>query len=497
MGNVKTRNLLDSFEIEGRWYLPGKDVDVNGLVGTLKYSSDEILLHVQGSFTEYDTFSDDATSERITIFGFSNDGDHFSLFGCSLSNARQSYPGFSSCTYYVSKFYGGDFIIEDETQLKQLEASFSFLNLDSWLRYQVMTYTFSKDRKNVQLQIDMDSNHIDKKSYFVQSLEINLSEEIGYSIQHPQDWFLEETTKVSFHRNYHIAKNEKQATSYLSLFEFMQSYRRLLALLIGSPMFFSYIEFEIPNEEIKFESTDRIHYHKVRLFYRQVGDIVNAKHLNPRRPQSILIRHADVTEHFNEIINKWYQLKDVFQDIAASFISDSYLPGYLENSFLNCAKGLEAYHRYFMIKGSSCRNNGSDNIIENDRQKIIDYIVKNVLPANQDYFLSRVKYEEESSFRARLTELLEALPENLKTKLFGTLNSKEKRKFVSQVVETRNYYTHRANKSNYKNVVSDIRPLMKIVHQMSWMLQYYCITELGVESSVIEKRLCEKWVYQD
>lgn len=492
MEKAKTHYLLDSFEIEGRWYLPGENVDEDGVFGTLKFSPDEIVLHVQGSFAGYDVFDDDI-NDKLTIFGYSNNGEHISLFGCSLSSASQSYPGFLSSSYYVSKFYGGDFVVEDESVLENYEADFSFLNLDAWLQYQAMTFSFSKELKSAEIQIDMDSKRIDKRSYSVRSAGIKISEEISYVIQHPQDWFLEEATKVSFRRNYHVSLDGSDMISFQMLFEFMQNYRRLLVLLVGAPMYFSYIEFEAPDGKIEFKGEERTRFQKVRLFYRQVGDIVNSRHLSPHKPRSILLRHSDIAEHFDDIINKWYDEQEAFQNVSSAFISDLYLPGYVENEFLNCAKGLEAYHRYFVDVKRVCNKEDSNAEREADCQKIIDFIERNVLEKNQNYFISRVNYKEETTFRIRLKNLVDELPENLKTILLGGNNTRSRNKFIIQVVDTRNFLTHRGNKSGYKNAINEIVPLMRTARQLSWILQYYCLTEAGIDPVVAEKRLCEKW----
>ena len=497
MEKAKTYYLLDCYEIEGRWYLPGKDPDTDGLVGTLKYSPDSITLRVQGSFIESGLFNNDDSNGKITILGFSNEGEHFSLFNCNLTCASQSYPGYTSCSYYVGKFYGGDFIIEGEKQLEQMEADFSFLNLDAWLRYQAITCTHSNDRKTAQLQIDMDTAFASKRSYYVQSAGIKLSEEIGYVIRPPKDWFLEETTEVSIRRSYRITRRENQPPSGQSLFDFMQNYRRLLTLLVGTPMLFSYIDFLSPNGVIEVDGVEHKWYRKVRMFYRQVGDIVNAKHLNPNTFHSILIPHDDIANTFNEIVNKWYGSQDAFRDISAAYISDLYLPGYVENSFLNCIKGLEAYHRYFALPHGSKDEERYDSRVDFDRQQILKFIANNVAPENQDYFIGRVNYEEESSFRTRLNWLLAEFPDSLKSKVFGSFNSKAKRKLISQVVDTRNYLTHRDNKDGYKNAVFEAVPLMKMIHQLSWVLQYFLLTELGIESTIVTKRLRENWTYED
>ena len=490
MDKGKTCYLTDSFEIDGRWFLPGQDIEINGIFGTLKYSPDSITLQLQGMFVDFDPIEDEDLSKRITIYGFSNKGERLSLFNCALSHASRSFPGYSTCSYYVGRFYAGDFVIENENELEGGEANFSFLNIDAWLRYHVLTMISSEDRKKIDLSIDFEPKNIDKKTFSLSGLGIKLSEEIGYNIQYPKDYFQDETLRVSFQRHYHIEPENNTCVSPKVLFEIMQEYRRLLVLLVGSPMYFSYIEFRIPAGVINDNGEERPISKKTRLFFTQVGDILNAKKLSPYKPRSILIRREDIEDQLEPIINTWFEKNEKFTTAIAAFISDLYLPGYIETKFLNCAKGLEAYHRFFI--SSNCKSKSDMNVVlDADRDKIVDFIIQNTAPENHDYFLSRVNYEEEDSYRTRLKMLLNGLPDGLRKKLFGVISKKGLNSFISQVVETRNYYTHRDSIDNYKNAVVDIGPLSDIVHQLSAVLRYYCLIEIGIESTQAEKSLVD------
>lgn len=488
MDKAKSLYLTDSFEIGGHWYLLGQDVDTDGIIGTLKYSPDSITLQLQGMFAGFDPIDDDCLSSRINIYGFSNNGEHFSLFNCVPSHASHSFPGYDTCSYYVGRFYAGDFIIENENELDSVEVNCSFLNIDAWLRYHVLTMVRSNNRKKVDLSIDIDPKNIEKKSFSIPSQGIKLSEEIGYRIEPPKDYILDEATRVSLQRHYHIAPDKNNSASPKALFDIMQKYRRMLVLLVGVPMYFSYIEFQISAGTIKDNGMERPISKNTRLFFTQVGDILNAQKVFPNIQRSILIRREDILGNMEAIINTWFEKNEEFTTSIAAFISDLYLPGYVETEFLNCAKGLEAFHRFF--KSAYCKDESEESDKLNaDREGIVKYITQNVSPENQAYFIDRVNYEEEDSFRARLDELMQELPENLRKKIFGEMGKKRRKSFINQVVETRNYYTHRDNLEKYKKAVVDIVPLSGIVHQLSAMLRYYCIVEMGVDPSIAERSL--------
>lgn len=494
MDKAKTCYLTDSFEIEGRWFLLGQDIEMDGIFGTLKYSPDNITLYLQGMFADFNPIDDDDLSKRITIYGFSNKGEHFSLFNCVLSHASRSYPGYNTCSYYVGRFYAGEFTIENENELAGAEANFSFLNIDAWLRYHVLKMAFSNDYKKIDLSIDFEPKNIDKKTFSIPSLGVTLSEEIGYSIQHPKDYFQDETMRVSFQRHYRIVPNKNSCASPKELFEIMQEYRRLLVLLVGAPMYFSYVEFCIPAGVINDNGTERPISKKTRLFFTQVGDILNAKKLSPYKPKSILIRREDIEDKLEIIINTWFEKSEKFSTAIAAFISDLYLPGYIETEFLNCAKGLEAFHRFFIE--ADCEDKAeTNNVLETERDLLTTFILQNVSFENHDYFIERVNYKEEDSFRTRLNALIKSLPNNLRKKLFGEMSKKGRNSYINQVVETRNYYTHRDGIENYKNAITDIGPLSDVVYQLSAILRYYCLVEIGVDCTIAEKSLKEWLAY--
>jgi hypothetical protein len=78
---------------------------------------------------------------------------------------------------------------------------------------------------------------------------------------------------------------------------------------------------------------------------------------------------------------------------------------------------------------------------QSDYEKVISGLV-NALPKEIEgdhrvSLKSRLKYGNEHSLRKRLTDMLGRIPENVRLKIAGDVS-----KFVTKVVDTRNYYTH-------------------------------------------------------
>ena len=492
MSKAKEHNLTDSFEINGRWSTSGENVEDAGVPGVLKYSPNKTVLVLQGILDDYELSDYSAISKKITIVGFSDKGEYFSLFDCVLSNASSSIPGFDTCSFIVGRFYAGDFLLIDENKLDDVELRFSFLNLDAWLRYNVISHKIYNDAPKAEFSIDCTSENVDKRSFNLSTTGVVLNEDVFFRFQlPPTDYYENETLRITINRFYHMSPTQKNAESPLGLLKTIHSIRRLLVLLVGAPMYFSFIEFAVP-EIVDLESERKLKINRItRLFFTQVGDIKEVKRINPWKPRDILVRREDILDNLERIMNTWLDNGEKYINIFAGFISDQYLSGYVETSFLNCTKGLEAYHRVFFPKEVVLQNEtaDTDTKLEDERQIILNYISQNISPENQAYFEERVTYEDEKSFRKRLNELLRALPNGLMKKIFGNNSNKMKGMFITQVVETRNYYTHRDTLSNYKNAVTDISSLGKMTRQLSGVLRYYSLVGLGIDSSLAEQRL--------
>ncbi|TGK24954.1 HEPN domain-containing protein [Leptospira stimsonii] len=154
-----------------------------------------------------------------------------------------------------------------------------------------------------------------------------------------------------------------------------------------------------------------------------------------------IIKYANVSSNFSEWINRFWQLisdKPAFAEIINSLFFISQFPT-KEQKFLYILQAIENFHR---IVYSS-----SQYYIEQEKYKkshlpILQRAVADLsseIPLSlKDALRGRLKYGNEISLRNRLMQLMHDLPLSL-SKWIAT----DSQKFVSRVVDTRNYYTHR------------------------------------------------------
>ena len=478
--------LTDTFEVKGIWYLPGSSMTEESVKGILRYSPNEITLELIGTFHGH-SFVDIKDPSSLTIYGFSDHGEWFTLLHCLPAQALISAPGFDTITYAVAYFYAGTQLVEDESAALVKNASFSLTNLDAWLDYKILKQDGELGTKKLMLTIDPNAFAGDRKQLHIRSRDLKLSEEIRYNLVFPKEAFLGEKTEIIVQRFYRFSSESEDLLSPKYLYETIQQLRQLLTLLIGYAMYFSYIEFQFPNTtETTPDGKEIEHKHFCRIFFSQAGDPFKSRKRLRDAQRAILIKRYDLNADMESVFDHWFQEQEQLSEIASPYISDLYLPAYVENKYLNVVRGLETYHRFFINSPQE------DDPLDSDRASILSFINENIPEANRDHFIKRVCYEDEKSFRKRLKNLFHLVPANLVIRLFGEMNATQKNKLISTIVDTRNYFTHRDDKAKYANIVGDDKTLDVLTDQLSVLLQYFCLTRIGIDPAVVEQRLLDQ-----
>lgn len=302
----KTSKLLltDCFEIKGFWFLPEQDEDTDGIGGILRYSPDKITLDLIGIFNGWDTFNDTGASAKLTIYGFSSTGEYFTLFDCGVSSKQWSAPGFETVSFFVHRFYSGTQYVDDENICSAKEATFAFTNLDAWLDYNIISQRIFPNQKRIELILDIDTAIADKQKFHISNEGIEIIEEISYNLTYPKERVLRETTSINLQRFYRMSSDSELPLRFLH--DNIQKLRRLLTLLIGVPMYFTYIKYSLPAQIFtSFGEPYELSQH-LKLFYNQVGDIQNVKKISPNSSRSILIPRENMKNDMVQIFNFWF-----------------------------------------------------------------------------------------------------------------------------------------------------------------------------------------------
>lgn len=253
MINARKRLMNDTFEIKGIWYLPEQDMHKYGVQGILRYSPQKIILELIGTLDEEkdEVFSTiNPKCSKQMIYGFSNDGERFTLYDCVTAGTRTSMPGFDTTSYVVNHFYAGVQLICDENAEIIEDITFSLTYLNAWLDIGITERREYKDSGRIEWTIDFNKAIPEKWSINIHPENISIVEEIGYRIEYPQTYFSDETTKIIIDRFYRVSSINKEHFSYNDYSSVLHKIRCLLTMLVGSPLHFLYIDINLGVREM-------------------------------------------------------------------------------------------------------------------------------------------------------------------------------------------------------------------------------------------------------
>lgn len=493
MGKAKKKLLSENFEIKGVWYLPGQDLEKDAVEGILRYDPKNITLDLIG-ILEGDKEAIASVMWHIPpkriIYGFSNYGEWFTLYDCITAGAQINAPGFSTVSYIVNRFYAGTQIIRDENDSIVENCTCSFSYLDAWMNIDIEERRTYSNGKKIEWCIDLDKAISQKRNIKIHPLNISIDEEIGYNVAYSKDYFSDEKTEIVLNRFYRLSSFDKEHLSTKFCIDNLQRLKKLITLLMGNALYFNFIDIILPctkEREINGEEYDVKNI--CRVFFRQVGDINKPKRISPYIPGTILIYRDDIKNNMETIFGNWFLQQDLLSEIVNPYISDLYLPIYQETKFINIIRSLETYHRFYYDRHHNSLSKESDESLERERRSLESFVNENISENNKQFFLERIYYEGEKSLRSRLKDIFSSTPIELLNRLFGELSSKNRNQLFSEIVDTRNYFTHRDNLEKYVNAINDNMQLVKIIDQLTIILQYHVLNLIGLDSEIIVQRL--------
>lgn len=494
---IKGKNMFEKFEIHGRWFLPNQEVE-EGISGTLYYSPERITLNLDGIFEdEEDTNSpsfrsfDGAMPEKI--YGFSRKGERLTLFGCHQTNVQRNHPGYGVSTFNIDSFISGRQYIQNEEEGVFNEVAFSTNHLNQWFEtnpYDV-EYTQEEGGSDYIERLTIDTPTLKKNlmEYPVSSKNMVIKESFTKNSHH--DLKQKNTLHYSFEYFFRSIFESTKKQSLKSIQTTISSFRNLLTFLVGKPLHFSVVTLYM--EDIKPAGDDgkRIP-DKYHWFFRQIGETKTQK-----KPQFIF-SYRELKDNFGNILNMWFEKEEDMKLITDAHVGQLYLPTYLENQFLESIRNLESYHRIFYEDKKSLqkekKEGKQDESLNHYKEQIKRFIEKHI-ENEQDrlYFEERIDYTSETDLRSRIKYLIEHLPESLQEKII--LGREDKDVFLTEVIHTRNYWTHGDKTKRYKKRITDASKLFYTNEKLRILLEFYLFKEIGVPGKEIEEKLLDHYAY--
>jgi len=436
----------EQLEFKGEWWLPSRPEE--RVLGTLKFVPGE------GGMLELMGLLNDA--EPGVILGMSADGKPVTLQDCIETRARFRRPGLDTSMFYASAVLeGAHFSTPEEIIFSRVSVLFS--NVEEWM------YPAGPDvrvnRRGNKMVVECEEPEAIRVSV-EQGMKISLVPHVGYTVidgqaaANTETWFTVEPSQA------------KSLDEYLGV---VGDIRNFLCLATTERVRVLAMEGRLAASGGGVRPAT-IDGKAVKVFL----PFVNGRGATrPSLGRDIIFRLADVAEQIGQLLTRWLESATRLRCVHDLYFAAHDQPDmYVEHGFFCFVEALEAYHR------RAIRRTDFDNEeLRRRREEILD-----ARPdwEHKDWLSARLEYGNEPSLRKRLKEIVERF-RPLCSQWFG--RGCEKRRFLDQVVETRNYLVHHDERLEAQAARGEL--LERLALRLKWLVAACLLEQVGFEPEII------------
>lgn len=183
----------------------------------------------------------------------------------------------------------------------------------------------------------------------------------------------------------------------------------------------------------------------------------------------MLFTFGQIKGRAEQIINNWFDAYDVIDPaLNLYFSTKTGAHKYLDSKFLALAQALESYHR------RTSNEKLMDDVVF---QELTENLIKQCPEEYQEWLSGRLQHGNEVSLGRRIKSIIEPFKE-----IVGA--SKERKKLIRTIVDTRNYLTH--YEKSLKSVSASGRDLWLLCLKMEAIFQLHLLRMLGFTPAEIK-----------
>ena len=428
------------------------------LQGTLVYSLEEgIELNLLGEFD--DLHLSDKPHDINLICGFTTKGKEISLYKCFESHRSSSMPGIATSKYIVNYLFVGKYF-KTRTELVFNNLTAEIDKLSPWVR----KYGFKKTEYDKALQKTTVVYERPQEIKF--KIADGIIGQFNFSFTAP---FTKNIPKINLEQKSHLELRLDHLKHFDKIIKDYFHFQNFLT--VGLYHLTHPISIKLRDES--FQQADASNKEKIdiRLFFRP-HILQNQTKKNHAR--DFLFSYEDVETDFEKFIQHWFEnenlLKPVISMIVDSFNHNS---PFTENSFLNIVQGLETYHRRF-------ENNA--NIPKEKHKQRVTEILDTVHEKHKKWLESKLHFSNEPTLHQRLEFLLEENRNETLDKIIA-----DKSKFIKDVKNSRNYYTHYDKRLEKKSIKGT--ELYLLSEKLKILLICVILKKIGIPKEKISELL--------
>lgn len=218
----------------------------------------------------------------------------------------------------------------------------------------------------------------------------------------------------------------------------------------------------------------------VEIHYRLPGARAAASPGRKVHRAEMLFVLDDLGGDFGRFVGEWFGKAERLGPVYDLYFATAYgSSGYLDDRFLSLVQAVEAYHR---------RALGTTELPEDEHGRRVEEVLGAAPEPHREWLRGKLAYSNEPSLRKRLKEIMRRDPEVMEP-IFGA-DKKERKGFVGDVVDTRNYLTH--YDENKKGTAAVGIELHVLSEKLKSILEACLLREAGFEGEHLKEVLSRR-----
>lgn len=406
------------------------------------------------------------------ILGYAG-GYETTLYRCSRMGFGEMAVGYVGCTYSVGVvFHGCHF--EDEASIVFDQVSVGFRYLEEWVGSSGFNLRYKRDMRGSVSAFKVDYELPDSREFLCGEWIVQLDRRVWFNPYDLPRFRAEEQSYLTIRSSKKLPHlTFREGPIYL-----LGSF---LSLAIGRPVVPTF-EFGC-NDNYMHEGANGDTYAKEIYVYSIFDGSEVSK--SESRFFDMLFSFADVQETFAQHVELWFAKHHRLKEAVELYSSLIYTPSVrLHWAFLTMSQALEAYHRNMY---------GGSYMSKEDYAPTLNILIKAIplelTKVHRESLAKSLEYGYEFSLRKRLKLTLQDILADYQDEVGYLIgNKRERERFISDVVNTRNYFTHRTEEGRQQAVTND-RELLTLYHRMKHLLQLCFLAELKIPQEAVKKRL--------
>jgi len=427
---------MEEFEFKGHWWLP--ESPSLKVAGTLKFHP------LEGAFlvTEANAFAESLSKEYgvqehpdgwtflhsdivvKTICGITNLNKQVTLYMCA---ATPFLTGFRVHTVFIGwHFEREEDIIFDSISLR-------YPNIERWVGITGFTGSIKSENPGQFSGAELKYSRPERVTTRLSNLAISF--DFGFRVN--SDLFVDtHLTQVTY-----VEIKPHNPSKYTDFRTLIFHWRNFLSLGMGIAL----APLEVIGRSQNFDrpnAKDETQLQDVYIYYVAQGANLKSEASNNLR--DMLFRYKDLEPYFQQCVENWFVKAEKILPIVELYFGLFYLPSmYIGLEFLILTQVLEAYHRRMYA--------GEYMDTETYKEAVYPLLIK-AIPSDlhkdhKESLKSRMQYGYDFSLRKRLNQIVTTVLEPYQTIVEPLI--RDKKSFISSLVDTRNYLTHYNTFANY------------------------------------------------